>query len=982
VGGSLDAKDNGLGMDTAERISDPARFLTKLLDRLRSDKELRSRMLASPDSALAHIGATMAWVAASRCRSVTDLHQLSLTSCGSTALRHVTTWPPRGAPTRVPLGYEIAPAEKWSSAAPDGPALDLRALCPWIDFGDPYASQHFGAGPYPRQGWNLVVSATPENACEIWARVAPILLEANVRFHVANSIAAVRACNGGRFGPGRIGHFVIVYPSDDEQAAVLAEKLFWATTEFEAPRPLTAIPLCRGGIVAAVYRQFYPDFPAVDPAESLVFDGEGRQIRSRIGPFDVPIPEHLRWPFARFAQIEPARAAGGGVFADRYLVLELIATGACGRVYRAIDLLADPPRLCVLKEFWQFVALDDFERDAIDRGLLEASVLSEFQRLGVFAELLDVLRYDGNLFLVLSHISGETLSRWGQTKWAEGQAFSFVDLFRLAHSLAEILLTVHEAGLILRDLKPDNVMIGEDGEIRLIDLALSYRVHRDRGPPLGRGTIGYMAPEQASGAPAAIAQDVYGFGTTIRYIATGIEPWEVDDVGRPVPSKIVNLAECRPDLPPEFSTLVDRCVAAVPSERPADFRSILVEIDRIAKFAQAVASPASAETDTAMSALTVEATGWLAQAVAVGERLREAAEPIDGGLRWIACPPTTGIAVYSPDIFDGAAGIGLFLLALYRATGLSDLADVAEGIGRWLAGREFRHGRRDIGLYRGEAGIGWYFLTLAETLGRPEYLQACAARARRMAGISTSRLSLAAGTAGAVVFSARLFAVTGWEWVHELAVIAGNRLMAARDEQGLAGRQGDRLGLYHGDAGIGLALVLLYHSTGDARFLEAARRIGRSLVTVEIGDDVASGNLELPDDGSVGVARFLLKLGAACREPYFIEAATRLADMLSRRCRNTSGLAAGVAGDGCLFLDIYAATSSPRFLDYALQAAVALDPFRIVDEEGRWASNRMGHISPDLMTGYSGVGIFLLQLANPATTVDLLFGHVDGQVSA
>jgi serine/threonine protein kinase len=91
----------------------------------------------------------------------------------------------------------------------------------------------------------------------------------------------------------------------------------------------------------------------------------------------------------------------------------------------------------------------------------------------------------------------------------------------LGRQLASALRTVHEAGLVYRDLNPLNVILAEDGGVRIVDFELACEVGSVGEPA---GTPGFAPPQQLGGAPAAVGDDVYGLGALLCLLATGVDP--------------------------------------------------------------------------------------------------------------------------------------------------------------------------------------------------------------------------------------------------------------------------------------------------------------------------------------------------------------------------------------------------------------------------------------------------------------------------
>ena len=208
---------------------------------------------------------------------------------------------------------------------------------------------------------------------------------------------------------------------------------------------------------------------------------------------------------------------------DRYVVGELLGRGGMGAVYRAFDSVLK--RDVALK-----VLASDADSPAIAERLQhEARILARLEHPGIVAVHDAGLLDDGRPFYVMRLVMGKRLDDYADSA---GRG----ELFRVFLRICDAVGYAHAREVIHRDLTPANVMIGEFGEVLVLDWGVA-RMGRDRtGPPrVGKpseggttgdgvvlGTPGFMAPEQAVGAAATAdsRSDVYGLGAILRFIAT------------------------------------------------------------------------------------------------------------------------------------------------------------------------------------------------------------------------------------------------------------------------------------------------------------------------------------------------------------------------------------------------------------------------------------------------------------------------------
>jgi serine/threonine-protein kinase len=266
----------------------------------------------------------------------------------------------------------------------------------------------------------------------------------------------------------------------------------------------------------------------------------------------------------------------GRVLDGRYLVGPRVARGGMATVYEATDLRLD--RLCALKVM--HAGLDDDFAGRFVREARAAARLSHPHVVGVFDQGDD----DGTLFLAMEYVAGQTLRDVIRSRapMTPAQALALLD------PVLSALAAAHKAGLIHRDVKPENVLLAEDGRVKVADFGLARAVtahtqHTTAGVLIG--TVSYLSPELLVDGRADARSDVYAAGVVLYELLTGRKPHEGDspiqvaykhvheDV--PAPSRLV------PGLPPYVDALVARATARNPDLRPADARVLLHQVRRV-----------------------------------------------------------------------------------------------------------------------------------------------------------------------------------------------------------------------------------------------------------------------------------------------------------------------------------------------------------------------------------------------------------------
>ena len=865
---------------------------------------------------------------------------------------------------------------------------------PWVVRDGLFGTQHLGAGRALDQGWKLHVSATPWSAPEVLDRVLPIALEAGVSSKVVNTRVRLLMLNNGLFGATQAGKFVTLYPSSDEQAVDLAVRLHEATRGLHGPRIATDRPLVPGSLVHYRYGAFRrialtsegdEDLP---DARDMLQDAEGRLTRDRRELVYVPPPAGIDDPFERAGAYRP-RPPAAPPLAGRYLVVGVLGTSPTGGVYRAIDLDARPPRQCVLKEFWRDAGGDLHGRLAPDLGHLEADLLARHADDEGIPDLLGRVEIDGTLLVAVAYVPGRSLAAELAAREHVGEAFSVAEAVAIARSAARAIAQVHEHGVVMRDVTPGN-LVGADGTYRLVDFGIAHDAAS--GPPAGLGTVGFCSPQQWAEAPPAPSDDVFAWGAVVHRLLCGApEPRPARSLPSTQPRP--PLRTLRPDVPRAVAAVVDRAVAWDAADRYATMAEALADLERATPRAPVVAARADPPAREPPRAACDPDTA-LQRAPDIGDALCDAALRRDGGVGWATKGPYGATTFCGPDLYHGAAGIGLFLAELARATGDERYADTARDAARWLAGPVWSTGRADPGLYCGEAGIAWFFLRLAEVLDEPGFATAADLRARRLRGLRTDRLDLVGGLAGWMVVMVRLALATGRrEHLADARAAAdvlvrratrdGARVWWADPARTPAGPGPPYLGLSHGSAGIALALAELAAATGDEAPLAAAEGVADVLLDEarpspdggwtwgELrGADVA--RVQSQCHGAIGIGQLFLRLHRIAPRAQYAEAARQAARTAVREARDRTSpcLCHGVAGDAGLLLDGRDVLGDPDLAAGAADCAGRLHAFRDPERPGTYRTHVTHIARPDLLVGDAGIGWVLLRLADPAPLGD------------
>jgi len=843
------------------------------------------------------------------------------------------------------------------------------------------------------QGWKLHVSASVSAATTVLERVLPVLLAESAPFKVANSLTTLLQLNQGDAGPSQVGKFITVYPQDDAQAIRLAAALDAATRDLPGPAIPSDRPLAPGSLVHYRYGDFGDQHtqtplglivPAVRrPDGGLEPDDREQGYRP---PAWAPDP-FLAAGVAR-ALPAPQRLIG-----DRFLIVSVLHTSPRGSVYLAADL--QDGGCCVLKRARRDATAGPDGRDARDRLRHEADVLARLAPDPRLPAPRALLEQDGDLYLALEDLSGETLERQIQRRAHAGCLPAGAQIVAWGQELAALLGTIHARGFVYRDLKSTNVIAAPDGRLCLLDFELAHPLESAARPAV-IGTRGYAGPQQRARAPVAVTDDVYGLGALLYFLATGAEPSRAphadDLLGRPV--TLLN-----PAIGPALAAVITRCLAPTPADRFPNMAAVAAALSAL--FGPASVPPPPFGGDAAPAAEPAARARARALAHRLGDTLCARALPAPGGGRLWASSHRVGSGTRSRDINTGSAGALLALAEVIAQGGdprhRGVLAEAAQGL----------HAAPRVGdtllpgLYVGEAGIGAALLRAGQVLEDAGLVAAAAGRGQAIARLPYSAPyaspDLFNGTAGRLRFHLLLWDATGAPDQRAAALAAGAALLAASEDAGAgalrwpvppgyAGLSARAyLGYAHGAAGIGDALLDLFEATGESRFQAAAMGAARWLARQAVptladgsGYDWPTCEGDPPDGafwcrGAGGIGRFFLHAAAVGGppepplQPDALALAAGAARMVARGTRWAGATQChGLAGNIEFLLDCFQATQDPAYLAEARGLARLLDAFA-GEQAGHlvWPSEAPTVFSPDYLVGYAGVAVCLLRLADP-----------------
>jgi hypothetical protein len=258
------------------------------------------------------------------------------------------------------------------------------------------------------------------------------------------------------------------------------------------------------------------------------------------------------------------------LIAERYRLLRVLGRGSMGTVWAAHDEVLR--RAVAVKEVLHPPGMPDAEADLLrERTLREARAIAALSHPNLVT-LYDVVRLDGEPYVVMELVPSESLNDLVRTRGplTEPQAAA------VANAVAAALEAAHRAGITHRDVKPGNVLVADDGRIKLTDFGISRNVSEStltsRGIMLG--TPAFIAPEVASGDVVSPAADLWSLGATLFTAMAGYPPYDGENVLRTI-NQVVH-----DDVPEPVNAGALAPVISGLMQKDPDKRMSLVEVRR------------------------------------------------------------------------------------------------------------------------------------------------------------------------------------------------------------------------------------------------------------------------------------------------------------------------------------------------------------------------------------------------------------------
>ena len=251
----------------------------------------------------------------------------------------------------------------------------------------------------------------------------------------------------------------------------------------------------------------------------------------------------------------------GQIYGNRYRLVDRIAIGGMGEVWRAHDEV-------ILRDVAIKILKPEFMGDPgfLERFRVEARHAARVDHEGI-ADVYDYGEGSGSAYLVMELVSGDSLARIIEKRIR----LNAVEVLSIMEQTARALYAAHEDGLVHRDVKPGNLLITPGGKVKITDFGIARVADQVALTATGQvmGTVQYLAPEQATGKQATPSTDIYSLGIVAYEALTGRRPFTGES------QMVIAMAQIN-DKPPAMGQDIDQrvqdlvlsCLAKKPNQRP------------------------------------------------------------------------------------------------------------------------------------------------------------------------------------------------------------------------------------------------------------------------------------------------------------------------------------------------------------------------------------------------------------------------------
>lgn len=267
----------------------------------------------------------------------------------------------------------------------------------------------------------------------------------------------------------------------------------------------------------------------------------------------------------------------GQLINDRYEIIRSIGEGGMANVYLANDTILD--RLVAVKVLRGDLSEDEKFVRRFQREAIAASSLNHPN----IVEVYDVGEDNGKYYIVMEYVDGKTLKSLIKKRGA----LTLPEVVDIMLQLASAISCAHDSYIIHRDIKPQNVIILEDGRVKVMDFGIAAQLNSNDLTQTNSvmGTVYYLPPEQANGNVTTTKSDIYSLGILMYELVVGRVPFKGDSpvevAIKQMRERIPSLTDANPDIPQSIENVILRACAKNPKNRYESMGEMRADLETV-----------------------------------------------------------------------------------------------------------------------------------------------------------------------------------------------------------------------------------------------------------------------------------------------------------------------------------------------------------------------------------------------------------------
>jgi serine/threonine-protein kinase len=393
---------------------------------------------------------------------------------------------------------------------------------------------------------------------------------------------------------------------------------------------------------------------------------------------------------------EQAHTLAVGQTLNHYRIIALIGAGGMGEVYLAQDTRLE--RQVALKVLRAETAAD---KERMRRFVQEAKAASALNHPNILT-IYETGEVEGLRFMAAEYVKGETL-----TAVLKHEGLTLKQTLDVAVQILSALQAAHEAGIIHRDIKPDNVMLRPDGLVKILDFGIAKLAERqlpaadseaataikvETNPGMVIGTAAYMSPEQARGKTVDARSDIFSFGVVFYEMLTGARPFDgenaLDVIASILHREPAPVRQLLPDVPRDIERIVSKALRKDREERYQTAKDLLIDLKDVKqelefqhKLERTGTPPrAAVETETA-NATTAGAAHTTSSAEYIAAEIKRHKRVVFGALALVVLAALgLGYWFYATRVVNANRIESIAVLPLRNESGNADLEYLSDGM--------------------------------------------------------------------------------------------------------------------------------------------------------------------------------------------------------------------------------------------------------------------------------------------------------------